>query len=327
MVRRNLILGHRGVPYERDFKEIAKKVSQLNPAITVISLPALLKAFLPEQHWLSPTLTVVLQKTFHLQVMRGPVLRNGAIGKFRQQALFRRHGISTPPALPFSFGMPLDPAIFGDFVLLKPGDLNKTSKGVGIFLFRRQRLSLLRDLDLPATHPLRLHPQDYIAQRFVDTGPFPCHYRVQMLFDQPLYCWRQTLNEQRPPLDAPDHIIESAVVASQGGERRFALCADDDVLKLAVDVHRALPDVPSLGVDIVRDQVTGRLHVLECNAGGNTWHFSSEMGATCRAKLGGYLACPEAEADARGRLALIGQFGAFDRAAEVLAKKTVELAS
>ena len=327
MVRRNLILVHRGVEYERDFDEIADKVNRLNPAITIFSLPARLKTSLPEQHWQSPTLTVVLQNRFHLQVKRGPVFRNGAIGKFEQQDLFRRHGIPTPPALPFSFGMPLDPIIFGNFVLLKPCDLRKTSKGEGVFLFRRQRLSSLRKQDLPATHPLSLHPQDYIAQRFIDTGPFPCHYRVQMLFGRVLYCWRQTLNMQRPPLDAPDHVIEGAVVASQGGERSFVLSAEEDVLRLAAGVHRALPVVPILGVDIVRDHLTGRLHVLECNAGGNTWHFSSDIGATCRARLGGYPACPEAEAVAKGRLALIGQFGAFDRAAEVLVEKTIELAS
>ena len=118
-----------------------------------------------------------------------------------------------------------------------------------------------------------------------------------------------------------DHVIEGVVVAPQRGKRSFVLSAEENVL------GRALPHVPKSGVDIVRDHLTGRLHVLECNAGGNTWHFSSDIGATCRARLGGYPACPEAEAVAKGRLALIGQFGAFDRAAEVLVEKTIELAS
>ena len=94
MVRRNLILVHRGVEYERDFDDIADKVNRLNPAITIFSLPARLKTSLPEQHWQTPTLTVVLQNRFHLQVKRGPVFRNGAIGKFEQQDLFRRPCLS-----------------------------------------------------------------------------------------------------------------------------------------------------------------------------------------------------------------------------------------
>jgi hypothetical protein len=324
MIRRNLILIHRGAEYERDFDELAKKVNQLDPTITIFSLPARLKVALPQSDWMFPTLTIALQRSFRLPILRGPVLCNYALGKFEQQKLFRSHGLPTPPAVPFSFGMPLDPILFGDFVLLKPGDLKRTSKGEGVFLFRRKRLLTLRKQDFPPAHALR--SGSYIAQRFIDTGPFPCHYRVQTMFGRVLYCWRQTLNTERPPLDAPDHEIEGAVVASQGGQRNFMLSAEEDVLNLAAAVHRALPDMPILGIDIVRDHLSRRLYVLECNAGGNTWHFSSEMGATCRLSLGSYPPGNAEEADARGRLALINQFGAFDRAAEVLVERTLERA-
>lgn len=327
MIRRNLILIYRGAGYAEDFEDITQRVHRMNPTFSIFTLAASLDARLPQSDWVFPTLTVVLQRFFGLPVLRGPVLRNQAIGKFGQQDLFRRNRIATPPAAPFSFGMALDPIMFGDFVVLKPGDLAKTSKGDCVFLFRRKRLAALSEQDLPPGHPLRQDRQSFIVQRFIDTGSFPCHYRVQTMFGRVLYCWRQTLRAERPPLDAPDSAIESAVVASQGGERIFELCAEDDVLELARAVHRALPDMPILGIDIVRDHSSRKLYVLECNAGGNTWHFSSKMGATCRASLGGFPGCTPEEADARGRLALINQFGAFERAADVLVAQTLERAA
>jgi len=327
MVRRNLILIHRGIKYAGDFQDIAHRIHRINPTIEIFALSAAIKVRLPQSDWMFPTLTVVLQKSFSLPVLRGPVLRNISIGKFGQQDLFRSNRIATPPAQPFSFGMALDPIVFGNFVILKPGDLAKTSKGDRVFLFRRKRLASLHEKDLPPEHPLRMDRESYIVQRFIDTGRFPCHYRVQTMFGRVLYCWRQTLHAERPPLDAADSVIESAVVASQGGERTFELAAEQDVLELACAVHRALPDTPILGVDIVRDAASGKLYVLECNAGGNTWHFSSEMGEACRASLGGFPGCTPEEADAQGRLALINQFGAFQRVAEVLAELTLDRAA
>lgn len=327
MVRRNLILIHRGVEYERDFNEIAERIHKINPTIHIFSLPARLKTRLPHEDWIFPTLTIALQKAFQLPIRRGPILRNVPIGKLGQNQLFRDHRLPTPPAAPFAFGMTLDPIMFGDFVVLKPGDLRKTSKGDGVFLFRRKRLAALRAQDLPPDHPVRLDPSGFIAQRFIDTGPFPCHYRVQTMLGRVLYCWHQTLDAARPPLDAPDGVIERAVVASQGGARRFELSAEEDVLSLARAVHGSLPDTPILGIDIIRDHVSRKLHVLECNAGGNTWHFSSEMGATCRASLGGFAGSTPEEADARGRLALMNQFDAFRQVAEVLVEKTIDCAA
>ena len=38
------------------------------------------------------------------------------------------------------------------------------------------------------------------------------------------------------------------------------------------------PDIPVLGIDIVRDVHTRSLYALEVNAGGATWHMSSNFG-------------------------------------------------
>ena len=57
---------------------------------------------------------------------------------------------------------------------------------------------------------------------------------------------------------------------------------DADVMPVAKAAARAIPEVPLKGCDILRDERTGRVYVLELNPGGNTWHFSSAFLAQVR---------------------------------------------
>ena len=66
-----------------------------------------------------------------------------------------------------------------------------------------------------------------------------------------------------------------------GANGSWTLCNDPEILDLARRAHAALPDVPLLGIDIVRDKETGRLYVLETNPGGWTWGLSPATGRTC----------------------------------------------
>ena len=100
-----------------------------------------------------------------------------------------------------------------------------------------------------------------------------------------------------------------AVQAVAVRNRRLVYKAD--VVALAAAAHRAIPEAPMKGCDIIRDATTGRLYVLELNPGGNTWHFSSSFLAETRARFGpGY---------DRQRLS---QIDAFGTAAQVLAERT-----
>jgi hypothetical protein len=87
------------------------------------------------------------------------------------------------------------------------------------------------------------------------------------------------------------------------------LVNDREILAFGRLVHAAMPGIPLQGIDILRDVKDGRLYVLENNAGGNTWAFSSQRGENARRALGG------AEA-------MVNQFGAWDIAADVLIKRT-----
>lgn len=327
VAKRNLIIIHRGPEYERDFDEIAVKVNALDRDITVYHLPDALKVELPVSAWQYPTLTVSLCSKFRLPVRRGPVLKNYQIGKLAQQELFRRNGIATPPFAPFRFGIKLDPIMFGEFVVLKPLNLTLTSHGDGVMLFRRRSLELLRREDLPKEHPLLSMRSEFQVQRYIHTGADIRWHRVSTLFSRPLWSIRSRAVEPKLDLAAPDDVIERAAITNvRGGLRFHEFSQEPDVLALAKTVHDAMPDIPLLGVDILREERSGKLYVLEANPGGNTWHFSSKSGQELRHAINRDLRLDPADKDESARLAMIGQFRAFDATAEVLARMTIELA-
>lgn len=312
--------------YERDFQEIAEKVHALDSSITVFCVPANVEGPIPDSEWRYPTLTVAVTAKFRLPIKRGTVLKNRQISKLDQQKTFRRHSIRTPEALPFTFGMTLDPTIFGEFVVLKPMDLKLMSQGDLVFLFRRGRLCGLEKEELPADHPVRDNPQAFMVQKYVHTGTQPRCIRVGTFFGKAIFSYTIEPCRQVPDLDSPDDVLEQASVASNLAERIRRLAAEEDAVQLAQATHAAFGPVPLLGIDLLRDQATGQLYVLEINGGGNTWHFSSRIGEGTRVSIGAAKGAGS-DADEQGRLALIQQFGAFDVIARTLVAKTRESAS
>jgi hypothetical protein len=327
MTKRNLIIVHRGPEYKRDFDEIALKVNALDKDIRVYHTPFNVGFRLPHAAWQHPTLTVSLISKFLLPIRRGPILRNGPIEKLAQQDVFKKQGIATPPALQFHFGMTLDPILFGDFVILKPMDLEQTSRGDGVQLIRRRRLQERKIWDFSADHPIRRAKKGYIVQKFIDTGEHPSFYRVQTFLGRAIYAWHSTLIQPRCPLTASDHEIETTVIASQGGEKTRQLIYDKDIISIAEQVHASFPSIPTLAVDCVKESTTGKVFVLECNPGGNTWHFSSKIGEKLRLGFGNEKVNGPIRANAIARQMFIDQFGAFDIVAEKLVRMTQLMAN
>ncbi len=325
MTRRNLIIIHRGPEYEQDFKEIARKVFALDKSITIYTLAATSMSQLQASVWLRPTLVVAFISRYNLQVRRGAVYRNLPIEKLVQYKTFMDAGIPTPPTESFKIGMMLDPLLFGEFVLIKPMDLLLTSKGIGVQLFRRRRLEQMKTQDFPRDHPIHGN-QGYLVQRFVDTGANPSFHRIQTFFGKVIYSWHSTLQMARCALDAPDEEIERTIIASQGGSKGRALVKEPDILALAEKVGAAFPSIPLLAIDVLREEGTGKLYVLECNPGGNTWHFSSKIGEKLRLGFGN-AEVNGARANQIARRMFMEQYGAFDIVARTLVEKTRHLAS
>lgn len=321
-MKRNLILIHRGARYERDFAEIGRKVVALDREIDVYAISMESKSQLPPAIWQNPTLVVAFTGKFNLRIKRGRLLKNVPIDKLLQYEVFRKAGIPTPPTLAFKFGMMLDPLLFGEFVLVKPMDLHLTSVGDGVQLFRRRRIEQLRLHDFPPDHPLHRDRQGYLVQRFIDTGLYPSFHRIETLFGKVLYSWHSTLQSPRCGLDAPDAEIERAIIATQGGGKDRKLVKEPDILALAEQVHAAFASIPLLAIDVLREHNTGKLYVLECNPGGNTWHFSSQIGAKLRLGFGNATVNGEKRAHEIARQMFIDQYGAFDIAAKALVEQT-----
>jgi glutathione synthase/RimK-type ligase-like ATP-grasp enzyme len=150
---------------------------------------------------------------------------------------------------------------------------------------RAQRVRYRLPREYPEDHPGRNGPM--LVQQYIDTGREPGIYRVLMFLGRPLYAYAIRGVSNAVDLNADDATLESAVIASQaftGAQREFV--AEADVLDIARQADAALPEIPLKGCDVIREAATGRLYILEVNAGGNTWHFSSGYFRQLRRELG-----------------------------------------
>jgi hypothetical protein len=328
MPRRNLILIHRGPEYRQDFEEICAKLRLLEPEAVTFRIDYRVAAPLPPDTWRHPTLTVAFTSDFRTRIVRGPVLRNIPIDKLTQARILQSAAVPTPPTQRLQIGAKLDPILFGDFVVIKPLSLELGSLGRGVQLFRRRKLESMSIKDFPRGHLIHKDPSGFLVQRFVDSGDFVSYNRVLTLFGEPMYSYISRARKPRGSLEVPDEVLERRPITNNAtGFRERRLAFEDDALELARRVHDAFPDVPLLGTDIVREERSGKVFAIECNAGGNTWHFSSRLNEPLRKIMGQASLVGEKKALETARQMHIDQFNAFDRAAEVLLLKLRSLAS
>jgi hypothetical protein len=299
-----------------DLEEIAHELVRQAPDIAVhIVSPHDSNAVLSDEKWARPTLTVSFAPLGRFQPRRGRTFVNREISKLDQIAMLRHAGINVPRAERFKFGRAYSEKEWGEFVVLKPLPLRLTSKGGNILLIRTKNLAALTPSRFPPEHALSKGPA--LMQQFVDTGEYPTNWRVLTLFDEPLHSLKSRTAIARPQLTADDSEIESAIVEPKHPKFKTefkyedfrALESDPEILGFARQIHTAFPTVPLKGCDIIRDVNTGVLYALEVNAGGNTWHFSSQIFRENRARLG-------------GREAFVRQFDAWKAAAAVLIRQT-----
>jgi hypothetical protein len=266
-----------------DLRDIATYILAKSNRLKVqIISPRYTADVLPHEIWQLPTMTVSFGPTGRFNPPRGPVFVNRPVSKLDQASRLAAAGIPTPRTAPFKFGMPLDPGVWGDFVVLKPASLRLTSKSEGIYLFRTERLNTLRATDLTPRHMAR--QAQMLVQRFVDTGEKPAKQRITTLFGEPFH-WAYSANRSaRPPLTSSDELLDAASIStSASGDRDWSYeVPSDDMINLARQVGAAFPNIPLLGLDLLRCHATGQAYVLEINAGGNVWHYSSRMAAAER---------------------------------------------
>ena len=310
-----ILISNSGNRYDpADFVDIGNRAAAYAPDVRVYVInDEVPSSSLPKSVWEFPTLTVAFNKKSIFIPPRGRIIHNRKIEKLEQARVLGLADIPIPHCEIFKPGMALDPAIWGDIVLLKPAPLDATSHGDNIQIFRRSNLSEMKTGDFPPDHFVHRFPM--IIQQFIDTGKFPCKYRVLTLCGEVLYAQFRKLVEPRPDLALSDEVLKSAQVATSGGPCQYFHQDYPDVVEFAKKVADAFPNVPLLGVDIVRDIISNKLYALEVNAGGNTWHFSSKLWAERRRQY------PKVAEEA------MTQYNAFDTAARALVSATRRWAS
>ena len=298
MPRRVLILVcSPSVASEADFAELSTWISELSPETAVFVLPdtrdADRAACVPDL----PTVTVSPAPVRRLRPRRGPVLQGQHVAKSEEYRALDAIGVPVPRWTRLLPGKRPSLDGFGAYLVTKP---DFGARGAEVRIERRDdaqwkppRTELSEQFGGP------WNPR--VAQEFVYTGQWPRSHRVATLFGTALFAFRVEADHARQPLIDRSAFHGQSVVSSGHG-CTFELFAEPDILTLAERAHAAVPNVPLLGIDIVRDADTGKLFVVELNSLGYTWDFSSPTGLSLQAEFGFNL---EAQLDGRRRAASV----------------------
>lgn len=268
-VERNLILVHQ--PYlqdVQDFYDIAALIEEMAPDIkTYIAYNTSKNVVTRKKASKRPTLVFSPGALDEFKPARGMVYAGHYLTKAEQMRRFLQAGLPVPSTALASEDISGRQDL-GEIVIVKPEGEN-ASRGFGLQLRRRDALA--RELESENIHV----PNSFIVQQYINTGTHPSNYRIHSLFGEPLLAFKKISTVPGPKLDAGDIELRDAIFqARRSTGQRYELCREEDVLSLARKAYGALPEIPLHGCDIVRDGETGKLYLLEVNAGGNTWVFS-----------------------------------------------------
>ena len=289
-----------------DFLAIGKRIIKKAPEIAVAIKPA---SYHPDELDPAlrdfPLLNIYLVSPPEKLPTRGKTLYVEAIDKFEQYQHFTLANVSTPKTIDYEIGQPLDFNDWGEYVFLKS---RSSSHSENSFLIPTKYI-----LDIkPYFEKLGLSNK-MLVQQFIYSGEHANHYRILSFLGEPLYCTKCS-NPYRLLLPSNlDEVFNNKTTQSslQNIDLQFQSEIDQEVLNFSRKVYNVFKEQPLQGIDIVAEQSTKKLFVLEGNQGGYVWTFSlptSKMLA------------------ALGRTALLNQFDAFDVACDILIKKTNELA-
>ncbi|MEA2709727.1 MAG: hypothetical protein QOF78_2328 [Phycisphaerales bacterium] len=303
-----LLIANRGLNQEGDFRKVARFVRDYAPevrAIVAVDGRYRWKKFL----WTTrPTFVFSAVPMKEFAPRRGIVFEGNSLAKSEEYAALDRAGIAYPRyrLLTEENPQPKDLAELGQYVVLKP---DRGGRGALIKIVRSGRARWE-----PAETRIAGESDALIAQEFIYTGPWPLSYRVTTLFGRVLWSLKVEADHARAPLppgpDAFRH-VPGVTVVSNSKRCVMSLNDDEEIIRFAERAHAALPQIPLLGVDVIRDATTGKLYIVELNSSGYVWHFSSELGRRAQKEFG---------------FSLESQFDGLRKAAHILADKARELA-
>ena len=264
-----------------DFVELAGFIAAIDPEIAVFLLPDTTDAELDANVPDLPTLTVSPAPARKLRPRRGPLLMGQHVAKSVEYTALEAHGIPVPRWQRLLPGKTPELREFAEHVVTKP---DFGARGADVRVERRDVVEWTPPrTELAERFGGHFNPR--IVQEFVYTGRWPQSHRVATLFGTALFGLKTEAGHQRAPLSDRRSFHGQSVVSSGRG-CSFELSSDPEMIGLAERAHAAFPQVPLLGVDILRDADTGQLFVIELNSIGYTWHFSSPSGLKLQAEFG-----------------------------------------
>ena len=280
---KNLILVHtRDWQDLADFEAIKRHIQAQAPDIEVYiasnDIPSSATRKLAASR---PTLVFSPLRLGQFKPARGKVYAGILMSKLAEMRRLAAGGMPIPEFEVMEPHTQLSEEIYGPLVVLKPSHAY-ASFGQGIELCRTQRVQYRAPDTFPEGHPGRQAPM--IAQKFIDCG-YPMTCRVLTLFGEPLLTYYR---KSTKPLSLPADrdVFEQSEYMPSLPDRITFNTREADMLQLAADAYRAMPDVALQACDILREKDTGRLYLLEVNPGGGTWMFSNRAASGYRQALG-----------------------------------------
>ena len=314
------LVANRNVNHEPDFVRMVEFLREIDPKIRPFLISDRRKGvfqLLPLA--LRPTLMFSPTPLRRFRPLRGPVFAGHSLPKSEEYRRLEALGFPVPKWKLVSDEEP-DLSDFGPYVVTKP---DRGMRGAMVKIQKKGRVRKKKQPSLAATkgEKDRFGPKvtgdgPILAQEFIYTGKWPVNHRVTTLFGQVIHSFHQEASNERAPLEGPEAFGKmpgdqgvSIVASSKGCKMRFNY--DEEIIRLGEAAHAAFPEIPLLGIDIVRDANTGKLYILEVNSVGYVWHFSSPMGLRFQNEFG---------------FRLEEQFDGLRKAAHILAAKAQELA-
>ncbi len=270
-----------------ELREAARLVSARHPEINAVALTTkarVIRAAKLAVLATRPTLSIEIDKIRFPAPFRAQRLtREVNYGKLEELRRLGAVGVPVPRWVEITPGASLDAGEWGPYVVVKP---TNAQRGACVMVHRTGRVRYKAPEEFEAGHPGRSAPM--IAQEFIYTGKYPISHRVITYLGKPISAYRYrgrtttALNDRFAfkGLGGAYNIVASAVGCTA------ETLTDPDILDLASRAHAAFPSVPYLGVDVIRDAVTGALYVLETNPSGLCWPFDTRTAAVLGSFMG-----------------------------------------
>jgi hypothetical protein len=264
-----------------DLQKVAEYCRGIAPDIRVFVLTDNPLSLLRLDLAARPTLVFAPRRLLFYHPVRGTVRSGLLLPKSEEYRRLEAAGLPVPRWRLMTARHSPEVADLGHYVVTKP---DYGGRGADI---RIQRASRVRWR--PPRTPVRLAGRSpVIAQKFIYTGRWPVSYRVSTLFGRVLFSWRAEASHDRRPLASPEGFDDGggmSIVSSHRG-CSFTLNEDPEIIALGERSHCAFREIGFLGVDILREEPSGRLFVIEVNSSGDMWHFSSSTGKSIQSWAG-----------------------------------------